>query len=86
VGDLRAVQGFLFLTIAGVVIGGTLLMGGRGGVLHSSVGIMLMMILNNGMVISGVSQFWQDTVAGFIVVAAVVVTGWASRRRMRVVP
>jgi ribose transport system permease protein len=86
VGDLRAAQGFLFLTIAGVVIGGTLLMGGRGGVLHSSVGIFIMVVLNNGMVVLGVSQFWQDAVAGFIVVAAVVITGLASRRRMRVVP
>ncbi len=86
VGDLRAAEGFLFLTIAGVVIGGTLLMGGRGGVLHSSVGIILMMVLKNGMVVLGVSQFWQDTIQGFIVVAAVVITGLASRRRMRVVP
>jgi ribose transport system permease protein len=85
VGDLRAAGGFLFTTIAGVVIGGTLLSGGRGGVLHSSVGIMVMVVLSNGMIISGVSQFWQDAVAGLIVVAAVVVTGWTSRRRMRVV-
>ncbi len=86
VGDLRAAEGFLFLTISGVVIGGTLLMGGRGGVLHSTVGIILMMVLKNGLVVLGVSQFWQDTIQGFIVVAAVVITGLASRRRMRVVP
>jgi ribose transport system permease protein len=85
VGDIRAASGFLFTTIAGVVIGGTLLSGGRGGVLHSSVGILIMVVLNNGMVLSGVSQFWQDTVAGFIVVAAVVITALGARRRMRVV-
>jgi ribose/xylose/arabinose/galactoside ABC-type transport system permease subunit len=44
-----------------------------------------MVVLNNGMVLSGVSQFWQDTVAGFIVVAAVVITALGARRRMRVV-
>lgn len=85
VGDIRAANGFLFTTIAGVVIGGTLLSGGRGGVLHSSVGILIMVVLSNGMVLAGVSQFWQDAVSGFIVVGAVVVTAIGARRRMRVV-
>jgi ribose transport system permease protein len=85
VGDIPAAKGFLFTTIAGVVIGGTLLSGGRGGVLHSSVGILIMVVLNNGMNLSGVSQYWQDAIAGFIVVGAVVFTALGARRRMRVV-
>ena len=50
-------------TVQGIF--GTLLMGGRGGVLHSTVGIVLMMVLKNGLVVLGVSQFWQDTIQGF---------------------
>jgi len=85
VGDIRAVGGFLFTTISGVVIGGTLLSGGRGGVLHSSVGILTMVVLRNGMILSGVDQFFQDAVQGFILIAVLVITAWPNRRRMRFV-
>ena len=85
VGDVGIGTGQLFITIAGVVIGGTVLTGGRGGVLHSVVGVVVMAALANGMVLAGVSSFIQQAVLGAIVVAAAVVTMWRLRARLRVV-
>ena len=85
VADVTASQGRLFTTIAGVVLGGTLLSGGRGGVLQSSVGIIIMIVLRNGMVLAGVDPFLQDAVEGAIVVAAVIAMNWSARAKLRVV-
>lgn len=85
VGDVGVGTGQLFITIAGVVIGGTVLTGGRGGVLHSVVGVFVMAALANGMVLAGVSSFIQQAVLGAIVVIAAVVTMWRLRARLRVV-
>ena len=85
VGDVGIGTGQLFITIAGVVIGGTVLTGGRGGVLHSVVGVIVMAALANGMVLAGVSSFIQQAVLGAIVVVAAVVTMWRLRARLRVV-
>ncbi|MCQ4080887.1 ABC transporter permease [Streptomyces sp. RB6PN25] len=78
-------NGYLFLTIAGVVIGGTLLTGGRGGVLHSVVGVLIMVSITNGMILVGISPYVQQSVQGAIVVLAVTATLWRLRERLRVV-
>lgn len=85
VGDVGVGTGQLFVTIAGVVIGGTVLTGGRGGVLHSVVGVCVMVALANGMVLAGVNSFIQQAVLGAIVVIAAVITMWRLRARLRVV-
>lgn len=85
VADVTASQGRLFTAIAGVVLGGTLLSGGRGGVLASSVGVVIMIVLRNGMILSGVDPFLQDAVEGAIVIAAVVAMNWSARAKLRVV-
>ena len=85
VGDVAIGNGLLFTTIAGVVIGGTFLTGGRGGVLHSVVGVVVMVSISNAMVLAGVSSYIQQAVQGFVVVVAAVVTLWPLRARLRVV-
>lgn len=78
-------NGYLFLTIAGVVIGGTLLTGGRGGVLHSAIGVLIMVSITNGMILVGISPYVQQSVQGAIVVLAVTATLWRHRERLRVI-
>jgi ribose transport system permease protein len=85
VGAVAAGEGFLFLTISGVVIGGTLLIGGRGGVLHSVVGVLIMVVIANGMILAGVSPYLQQVVQGAVVLIAVIATVWRQRARLRVV-
>jgi ribose transport system permease protein len=76
--------GSLFLTIAAVVIGGTSLGGGKGGVLRSALGVLLLTTLNNGLILSGVSPNYLSGVSGAILVAAIVAAAWPHRGRLRV--
>ncbi|MCO8276176.1 ABC transporter permease [Actinoplanes sp. TRM 88003] len=84
-GLVQAGNGYDFSAITAAVVGGTLLTGGRGGVLHSAVGVLLVMVLTNGLVQIGVSPYWQGGVEGVIVVAAVAAAVIPQRRRNQVV-
>lgn len=85
VGDVGVGSDLLFTTIAGVVIGGTLLTGGRGGVLHSVVGVLVIVSISNAMVLSGVSSYIQQAVQGAVVVLAAAISLWNARERLRVI-
>ena len=65
--------GYELDVIAGVIIGGAALTGGRGSVLASLLGILLIGEVRNGLIISGVSLYGQVIVSGVLVVAAVAV-------------
>jgi len=84
-GIVAAGVGQNFAAITAAVVGGTLLSGGRGGVLQSVVGVLIVTVLVNGLVLVGVSPYVQRAVQGVIVVAAVAITNWPLRERMRVV-
>lgn len=83
-GLVQAGAGYDFRAITAAVVGGTLLTGGRGGVLHSAVGVLLVTVLINGLVQVGVSPYWQGGVQGLIVVAAVSAAVIPQRRRNQV--
>jgi ribose transport system permease protein len=83
-GLVQAGKGLDFAAITAAVVGGTLLTGGRGGVLHSAVGVLLVTVLTNGLVQVGVSPYWQGGVQGLIVVAAVAAAVLPQRRRNQV--
>ncbi|WP_373893819.1 ABC transporter permease [Virgibacillus sp. CBA3643] len=59
--------------IAAVIIGGTSLMGGKGRLWGTLVGVLIIGILNNGLDILGVSSYWKDVVKGTIIIAAVMI-------------
>ncbi|WP_455381365.1 ABC transporter permease [Salinispira pacifica] len=63
--------GFELDVIAAVVIGGTSLMGGRGGVWGTLVGALLIGVINNGMILLGISPYFQQLVKGLIIIGAV---------------
>jgi erythritol transport system permease protein len=58
--------------IAAVVIGGAALTGGRGNVRGVLVGAFVIGFLSDGLVILGVSTFWQTTIKGAVIILAVV--------------
>lgn len=74
-------SGYELYAIAAVVIGGASLMGGRGTVWGTLVGLLLIQTLNNGLDIMVVPAYWQKVISGALIVAAVAVDVWASRRR-----
>ncbi|MFW6295365.1 MAG: ABC transporter permease [Halanaerobium sp.] len=59
--------------IAGAVIGGASLTGGEGTVLGTFLGIILVGLVNNALVLLGVSVYWQEMVVGFVLLAAVII-------------
>jgi len=63
--------GYELDVIAAVVIGGTSLMGGRGGVWGTLVGALLIGVINNGMILLGISPYFQQLVKGLIIIGAV---------------
>jgi ribose transport system permease protein len=64
-------QGYELDAIAASVIGGTSLMGGQGSVSGVIIGAAVMGVLRNGLVLLGVSAFWQQVVLGAVIVLAV---------------
>ncbi|MCH5597803.1 ABC transporter permease [Niabella ginsengisoli] len=59
--------------IAAVVIGGTSLSGGRGTILGTVMGAIIIGVLNNGLVLLNVSPFWQQVVKGGVILLAVII-------------
>ncbi|WP_203417114.1 ABC transporter permease [Jiangella ureilytica] len=84
-GVVQAGSGLNFSAIAAAVIGGTLLVGGRGGVLQSMIGVLVLTVLQNGLILAGVSPYAQQAVQGVIVVVAVAAATWPVRHRLGVV-
>jgi ribose/xylose/arabinose/galactoside ABC-type transport system permease subunit len=61
----------LLTVLAAVLIGGTSFTGGEGGVLGTVIGVLFLGVVQNGLTLSSVSTFWQGTVSGVILIAAV---------------
>ncbi|HBT47861.1 MAG TPA: permease [Peptococcaceae bacterium] len=66
--------------IAAVVIGGTNLFGGQGGIGGTILGVLTMGVLANGLDLLNISAFWQQVVLGVVIVAVVVFDQWRRRR------
>lgn len=73
--------GYELTVIAGVVIGGTSLFGGEGGIPGTIIGILLIGVLGNGLTLLNVSSYYQQIVIGVIIVLAVFFDQWVKRRR-----
>lgn len=67
-------------SIASVVIGGTSLFGGRGGVAGTIAGVLIVSVLNNIFNLVGVSAFAQLVIKGLVIIAVVVVRARGERR------
>ncbi|PTN03171.1 monosaccharide ABC transporter membrane protein (CUT2 family) [Rhodovulum imhoffii] len=65
---------FMFLSITAVVVGGTALWGGVGGVWNTLVGVLIVFVIGNGMVVIGLPGYVQDGVLGILVILAVILS------------
>ncbi|MHB1405969.1 MAG: ABC transporter permease [Desulfitobacteriaceae bacterium] len=74
-------QGYELDAIAAVVIGGTALSGGIGGIGGTILGILIMGVLNNGLNLMGVSAYWQYIIKGLLIIIAVVIDSYTRKRR-----
>ncbi|YBV94906.1 ABC transporter permease (plasmid) [Phyllobacteriaceae bacterium JZ32] len=70
--------------IAAAVLGGTSMSGGRGRIGGTIVGAFVIGILSDGLVMMGVSSFWQIVIKGLVIIAAVVVDQFQRRMQQRI--
>jgi ribose transport system permease protein len=82
-GNAQIGNGRLFTTITAVVVGGTSLSGGQGSVLQTLVGVLIVVVLSNGMVLMGVPPSVQIGVQGLMIITAVALS--IDRKLMRIV-
>lgn len=74
-------QGYELQTIAAVVIGGTSLFGGKGGLFGTLIGVLFIGVLQNGLDLVGVSSFVQQVIIGVTIILAVLLSLVRTRTR-----
>lgn len=73
-GSARMADGFMMKAIAVVILGGTAISGGIGGVLRTFIGVLIVMILDVGMNMIGINPWFQQAIYGGIIILAVALT------------
>ncbi len=70
-GAPQAATGMEFTVIAAVVLGGTSLAGGKGTLIGSLIGVFILRTLDNGLILTGVSSYYQEVARGVVLILAV---------------
>jgi len=76
-------SGYELLVVAAVVVGGVAIAGGSGTVLGAALGALLLNTINQALVATRVSSFWNGAIAGALLLAAIAFDRWLSRRVAR---
>ena len=66
-------------SITAVVIGGTSLFGGRGSIVGTLVGALIVGVFRNGLALAGLDNLWQEFTVGLLIIVAVTVDQWVRR-------
>jgi ribose transport system permease protein len=78
--DPLAGTGLELDAIAAVVIGGASLYGGRGSIVGTLIGVLIMVMIRNGLNLLNVSPFWQGSAIGAVIITAVLIERLLSSR------
>ncbi|MBS4205397.1 ABC transporter permease [Lederbergia citrea] len=69
--DPNGMLGLELMVIAAVVLGGANIMGGRGTIMGTILGVLLLGIVQNGLILAKIDTFWQKVFTGLIILLAV---------------
>lgn len=73
-------KGYELQAIAGVIIGGTRLSGGKGSMIGSMLGVIILFLIINAMNLLNINPYWENIVVGFIILIAVFVERFLRKR------
>lgn len=73
--------GLAFAVLAGVVVGGTSILGGRGAMWRSVVGILFIALIGNGFNLLGANPLYETIVLGVLLIGAVAFDAWTRLRQ-----
>jgi ribose/xylose/arabinose/galactoside ABC-type transport system permease subunit len=82
----NAAKGYELTVIAAVVLGGADILGGRGTLLGTFLGVLLLCTLQQALVLLHVAAFWQNVATGSIVLVGVIFSAAARNRRKVLLP
>jgi ribose/xylose/arabinose/galactoside ABC-type transport system permease subunit len=80
VGQPSAGNGYELVAIGAVVIGGANMLGGEGSILGTVMGAILLALIQNGLILLGISAYWQQVFSGAIIIIAVGLNMWRRQR------
>lgn len=66
--------------IAAVVLGGTRISGGKGTIIGTILGVILITIINNNLILLGISSYWQQAVIGLLIIISIGITSYREKR------
>jgi ribose transport system permease protein len=73
--------GYELQAIAAVIIGGTSLLGGRGSIIGTIIGALIMSVVINGLRILSIQTEWQSVVVGIVILVAVFADSLRNKKR-----
>ncbi len=76
----RDLEGFEMEVIAAVVLGGASLTGGRGTVLGTILGVLILVLIKSSLILVGIPSDWQKVAVGLVLIIATIITAVRSRR------
>lgn len=83
-GSGGAAAGLEFDAIAAVVVGGTVLSGGKGSLVGTALGVYFIQMIGTGLVLLGVNSYFQDVIRGAIIVVAVIANQLLAKQRAKI--
>jgi rhamnose transport system permease protein len=78
--DVTGGSGYELTVVAAVVVGGVAIFGGSGTVLGAALGALLLNTINQALVASKISAFWNDAIAGALLLGAIAFDRWLTLR------
>lgn len=81
--DVTGGTGYELIVVSAVVVGGVAIFGGSGTVYGAALGAVLLNTINQALVASRISAFWNDAIAGALLLAAIAFDRWLSVRVTR---